>query len=174
MDAVGTGWIGENVPLDEDVEKMARVTAYLQRKYLKGGLSLWLYVGYVGCWSPGATHHPGVCFPGSGFELVTKNTVAIPAPGLTKEMRFKEFLWNGPHDGGTYTLSTFYYNGKFEPEEWRLRWDSLFGVRYFAIITLSGSQAGSLEETRSVYQDAARRSMPRLLEHFYDVEEKHL
>ena len=174
MDAVGPGWIGENVPLDEDVERQARVTAYIQRNYRKGGLSLWFYVGYVGHWSPGSIHHPDICFPGSGFELVAKGTATIPAPGLSKELRFKEFRWKDPHEGETYTLSTFYYNGKFEPEEWRLRWDSLFGVRYFAIITISGSQTGSLEETRSEYQDVARRAMPLLLEHFRDAEEKHL
>lgn len=168
MDAVGPAWRGEDVPLDEDVEKRAKVSAYLQRNYFKEGQSLWFYVGYVGVWSPESIHHPEVCFPGSGFELVRKEVITLPAPGFAKELRFKEFLWKNPGGGGTYTLSTFYYNGKLEPEDWRLRWDSLLGIRYFAVITLSGNQLGSLEETRNVFQEVARRAIPLLLQHFQD------
>ena len=168
LDICGPGWIGASLPLDDDVEKRARVSAYVQRTYRRDATSFWLYVGYVGQWSPESIHHPDVCFPGSGYELVLSGVVALDAPGLPKESRFKEYFWNHPRGGGTYTLSAFYYNGKLEPEEWRLRWDSLRGIRYFAIVTISGTQLGSLEETRRLYQDVARKALPPILTHFAD------
>lgn len=166
MDVVGPEWRGTFIPLEEDVRKQAHVTDYLQRRYQRQDFSFWLYVGYVGRWSPEAVHHPDVCFPGSGFTLERKESITIPAPGVAPELRFKEFLWRSPRGMGTYTLSSFYYNGKFEPDDWRLRGDSLFGIRYFAIVTVSGDRRESLEETRNVYHEVLRRSIPTLLQHF--------
>jgi len=165
-EALGSDWTGWDVPLDENVEKRARVSAYLQREYKSRGSTLWFYVGYVAKWSPGSIHHPSICFPGSGFELEDTATVVVAVPGMQEEALFTEYLWRTPQGGGTYTLSSFYYNGKFQPEEWRLRMDSLSGIRYFAIVTLSGSLASSMEETRELYQGALQQALPVLLRHF--------
>ncbi|MBI4603853.1 MAG: exosortase-associated EpsI family protein [Planctomycetes bacterium] len=165
MDVFGPEWRGEDVPLEDAVEKRAKVTSYIQRQYARDDVSLWLYVGYVSAWSPESIHNPDVCFPGSGFEVVSKGTVVVPEPSFPRELRFKEFLWKSARGAGVYTLSTFCYNGKLEPEELRLRWDSFRGVRCFAVITLSGVQLGTLDETRKLYFDLVRRSVPRLVEH---------
>ncbi|HZN60336.1 MAG TPA: exosortase-associated EpsI family protein [Planctomycetota bacterium] len=166
LQILGEGWRGENVPLDPDVKQRAKVAAYVQRTYQGDRASLWFYVGYVDRWVPEAIHHPDVCFPGSGFEQIAKNAITVPDATIGTPLNFREYLWNNPRGGGTYTLSTFYYNGKFEPDEWKLRWDGIFGVPYFVVITISGTLTGNLEETREFYSEVVRRSMPRLLEHF--------
>ena len=171
------------MPLEEAVERLAGTTSYLQRTYQRDGQALWFYVGYVGGWSPEALHHPGVCFPGNGLELEQEKIVTISphAPGIgppsglaptlegkssKTDFRFKEFLWRNLGGGGTFTLSTFYYHGKFEPEEWRVRADRIIGIRYFAVITISGAFSGSADETRDICYEAVRKAVPRLLEHF--------
>jgi hypothetical protein len=92
--------------------------------------------------------------------------VGVAVPGIEEEALFAEYRWRSPRGGGTYTLSSFYYDGKFQPDEWRLRMDSLSGIRYFAIVSLSGSVASSMEETRELYQGALQRVLPVLLRHF--------
>ncbi len=166
MNVCGPAWVGESVPLDEDVEKRAKLSAYVQRIYRSESAALWLYVGYVARWTPESIHHPDICFPGSGYEQVIKANVSIPIPDFSTEPRFREYLWNHPRSGGTYTLTSFYYNGKLEPDEWRLRMDSLSGIPYFAIITISGSRLGSIDETRQLYQGVAQRVIPEILKHF--------
>lgn len=166
MEICGPGWAGENIPLDEDVKTRARVSTYVQRSYRRDSAILWLYVGYVDHWAPESIHHPDICFPGGGYEQIMKGLVTIPAPGVLPDLRFNEYLWNHPRGGGTYTLSSFYYDGKLEPEEWHLRWDSLGGIKYFAVITISGTQVGSIAETRRVYQQVALRALPEILKHF--------
>jgi hypothetical protein len=120
LQILGEGWRGENVPLDPDVKQRAKVAAYVQRTYQGDRASLWFYVGYVDRWVPEAIHHPDVCFPGSGFEQIAKNAITVPDATIGTPLNFREYLWNSPRGGGTYTLSTFYYNGKFEPDEWKL------------------------------------------------------
>jgi len=168
MGVCGPEWVGEDTPLDDEVLARARVSSYVQRSYRRGSANLWFYVGYVARWEPESIHHPAICFPGSGYELILDRKIELSAPGFDKPLRFKEYLWNSPRSGGTYTLTAFYYNGKFEPDDWRLRMDSLAGVKYFAIVTVSGSLLGSVEETRAVYQEVLKRSMPVLVRHFAD------
>lgn len=172
MDAVGPGWKGEDVPLDKETESLARVTSYLQRVYTQEGKQLWFYVGYVAGSAPEAVHHPAVCFPANGLELDHEEIVSIPMPSVNRGCRFKEFLWRSSLGGGTYTLSTFYYQGKFEPDEWKLRSDRILGMRYFAVITISGTTWGSLKEMRDVYFGIVGKAIPRLLGHFPESPEE--
>ena len=68
--------------------------------------------------------------------------------------------------GRAYSLSTFYYNGRLQPNVQSLRFaDRLEGISGYAIITLFGRFAGSLEETREVYFELVRRAAPALLNH---------
>lgn len=166
MGILGQDWVGQDMPLDDDVLERSKVSDYVQRTYRRGGVSLWIYVGYVNQWKPEAIHHPEICFPANGFVLTNKGDVTLEIPGVAGESRFKESLWTHPRGAGTYTLTAFYYNGKLEPEEWRLRRDSLKGIPYFAIVTYSGDQVGDLEETRKLYQGLLRQSLPQVLQHF--------
>ncbi len=163
MDIVGVCWSGEDVPLDKDSERVAKVTAYVQRRYRRPGQELWLYVGYVSGRVPDA-----ICFPGSGLILTTEEQVTLIHADLGRALRFKESQWRNPLGGGAYSLSTFYYNGRFEPEAHHLLAERILGVRYFAVITISCSFMGSPGDARQYCQDAVQEAMPSVLRHFPD------
>ena len=170
LDVAGPGWRGERVPLDDAVIERSGVTDYLNQHYSSGRRSIWVYAGYVSGYSPDSIHYPDVCFPASGFELESKSVRRIWLSGAAEDVAMNEYIWRRELGGGTYTLSTFCYNGRFEPHEWRLRADRIVGIRYFTIITISGDLVGGLEYTRSVYADVARRMIPRLMEHLPSTE----
>lgn len=165
LDIAGPGWRGEFVSLEEAVVERAGVSDYLNQRYTDGHHDLWVYVGYVAGYSPGSIHYPEICFPSSGRSLESKSVRELPIDGVTGDVPMNEYIWRGDLGGGTYTLSTFCYNGKFEPHAWRLRADRILGIRYFAIITISGNLIGNTESTRAAYGEFARRLIPRLLNH---------
>lgn len=166
MDFPGPGWEGKDVPLMAETERIAMVTDYIQRTYTRGSREVWFYVGYVQGWTPTAVHHPGICFPLRGLILQREEVVTINVPGITAPLRFNETLWQQELGGSFYTLSTFYYRGKFEPSENQLRLDRFLGIDYFAIITVSGTFTGSQNRDREIYFDLIRKAVPELLNHF--------
>jgi hypothetical protein len=166
MDAVGPRWEGHDVPIEEAIRERAQTSASILRSYRWGHRSLWFYVGYVSGPAPGAIHHPGVCFPASGLALAGESEVRFPVPGIADPPAFKEYVWTHLDGGSTYTLTTFHYNGTFEPGEWRLRAARLFGLRFFAVITVTAQAHGGIEEARGLCEDVLRRALPRLLPHF--------
>jgi len=165
-DVLGEGWECRDVELSEEVKSVAKVTDYLQRVFTDGKRTLWLYVGYVGRWNPGAIHHPGVCFANAGLELQEERAVLIPAPGVSKELWFNQARWRRTLGGEVHSLSAFYYRGKFEPFVWKMRAERALGIAYFAIITVSAEPIGTEAETRAFCEDVVRRAIPRLLPHF--------
>ncbi len=166
LDVLGADWRGEDLPMDEAVEERAGVTDYLNRRYTNGRQDVWMYVGYVSGYAPGSIHYPDICFPSGGLALESKTVSRMPIPGVSDEVPFNEYTWIRRRGGRTYTLSTFFYNEKFETEEWRLRAARIRGIRYFAIVTVSGDLVGGLENTRAVYRKIIERMIPQLLEHF--------
>jgi len=170
MDIAGPGWVGENAPLQADVVRIAEVCEYVHRVYRCGDSTMWLYVGYVAGWKPSAIHYPGVCYPSGGLELESERVVTIPCQGTSKELSFRESEWKETLGtrSSVYSLTSFYYSGKFEPNVWRMRADSIEGIRYFATVTLSGGFMDSLEETRKAYAQVLCRVVENLLKHFSD------
>jgi len=168
LDIVGQGWEGEKLTLSEAVETRAGVDDYAKHAYWSKTARFGLYVGYVIGFKSNAVHNPDVCNPGSGYELVAKNTVTIPAQGLETDLRFNEYTWRDPITARlVFTLSTFCYNGIFEPSEIRVRMNG-WRANYFSVITLQGSFSGTEKETREKYYEVLRQSVPAILEHFPD------
>lgn len=165
-EGLGPRWASEDVASAEGVLRVAKVADHLQRFYTDGERAFWFYVGYVDRYDPAAIHHPGICFPASGLKRVEDRTVEIPCPECPMPLSFRETLWERPLGGQVYSLSAFYFRGGFAASEQRLRRARVFGVPYFAIITLSAEVWGSLEETRDLCQEALRTGMPRLVTHF--------
>ena len=119
----------------------------------------------TGC-KVGAVHNPDLCNPGSGFGLVRKDIVTIPAPDLDVPLEFNQYTWRDPRSGAfLFTLSTFCYNGQFEASEIALRANG-WRANYFSVITVQGSFIGTAENTRKTYYDLIRRSAPIILDHF--------
>lgn len=165
MDLLGPGWRGEDIPLPKLTEEIAGVSDYIQRTYTDGDRKIWFYVGYTPG-PPKGVHHPGICFPLSGLIPESEEVVTIPAPEIPKELRFKESRWRSQEGSPIYSLTTFYYRGKFEPLEFNLRKDRFLGIHFYAVITVSGPLLGSMEETRQVCHGIIRKAVPALLPHF--------
>jgi len=168
---LGEGWSETDVPLTNQIRERAGVTNYLQRVFVNEGRlnhGAVLYVGYVSGWKEHAIHNPGVCFPGQGFVQKEKNVVEIPIDKIKQRVVFDEYEWlnQSAERAGRYTLSTFYFNGKFSPNDLALRAERILGVRYFAIITLSGPTLGSRDNNRKFYYAQLAKLLPKLLEHF--------
>ena len=165
---LGPDWREQILELDAQIEKTAGVSSYLNRQYVRGADRLWFYVGYVGGFRANAIHHPGVCFAGSGRTVVREQSVDVPALVGENSGSFAEYEWSMPSGQRAYTLASFYYNGKFEPSELRLRADRVTGMDYFAVVIVDGPSKGSVERNRTAYFEQVRRLVPAVLEHFAD------
>lgn len=175
---LGEDWERESQVLSDDVVGESRVTDYLYHLYRKPGEGrlFWLYVGYVDHWDPEAIHHPKVCFPSAGLDLVEVGEIDLPvtlpsraAAGgeESREIRFNELVSRDSRGQSLYTLYTFYYRGKFEPSQRRMHADRVLGIPYFAIITISGPLVGgSLEDTRAEFRESVGTLIPQVLTHF--------
>ena len=162
---LGESWSEEARTLEERVENIAGVSAYLSRGYERDGRPLWFYFGYVGAWRAGAIHHPGVCFSGSGRQQQGHSVVEIRDVGSLGSISLNEYTWRLPSGRRAYTLSAFYYHDRFEPSEVRLRADRIHGVPYFAVLIVDGPSFGSIDEDRSFYFDKVRKLVPAAVSH---------
>lgn len=164
FDLLGPGWVGRDLTLDPDVGARAGVTDYLQREYRHQGTSVWIYVGFVPGGRPESVHHPEVCYPGSGFQLEDRADVRLGAADPASPDLFRELIWRSPLGGRTYTLTTFFYDRRFDPSEWRLRRERVLGLPYFAVITASTNFVGDAAPSRDLVKTAVERLLPALLE----------
>jgi len=79
------GYDGEEIPLDQTVERVLLADANLQRAYVDPeGEVVWLYVGYYGTERGGRPEHtPDECYPSGGWTIVSESRVDVdPANGL--------------------------------------------------------------------------------------------
>ncbi|HLU50457.1 MAG TPA: exosortase-associated EpsI family protein [Planctomycetota bacterium] len=165
---LSNGMRAEDRPLETRVEEVARVDDYINRWYSDGRRSLWFWVGFVSGWRPEAVHYPDVCFPTQGMSLIAQRTVELDLSPAPSPAPFHEYEWLDEFNRRTYTLSTFFYRGRFapfDPESLQLRLERSLGIRYFAMITVSGPFQGELLETRAFYADVLRETIPQLIEH---------
>jgi hypothetical protein len=165
LEIAGPEWEGEDVPLSEVERQATGVAAYVQRRYTSGDKEIWFYVGFVAGGSTGAIHTPEYCLPASGYQLQRTGTITLDLAGLPRQSRWRETLWKDPLDVPVYSLHTFYYEGSFEPAEWRLRARRVFGVSCFTVVNVTGEYTGSLEETRRHYHGLLEKAVPLLLGH---------
>jgi len=79
------GWSTRESPrLTEGVLHALRPTSYLSRTYAKGDRELALFIAFYAQQRAGESmHSPRVCLPGSGWEIVQFDSVAVPTGGTT-------------------------------------------------------------------------------------------
>jgi hypothetical protein len=159
------GLRAEDIPLDPRVERVAGVDDYLNRTYSSSERSIWFYIGYVSGWRPESIHYPDVCFPSQGMELVAKATIDVLIAGRPSPARFHEYIWDNPSGKRTYTLSSFYFRGKFEPSKTAMRLERSLGIRYFVMVTISGPVVGDVEASRMYYSKMLEQLLPEFLTH---------
>ena len=165
----GPGWQMREVTLSEDVIRRTGTDSHINRSYRKGSAIYTLYVGYVAGFRENSVHHPLVCMPSLGLELERQDEVRVEIPGRPEGLRFNEYVWK-PKDPSLprlHTLTTFCYNGVFEPSEVYLRVNG-WRANYFSIISLHQRVTRSLHDSREDALDKLRRTIPELLLCFPD------
>lgn len=89
-------WQGKEEHYEDKIVKVLGVTDYMTRPYTKVSETtgqvenLWLYIGYYASQRKGATYHsPKNCLPGSGWEIIDTEQVAVPLESI-KGIKNKE------------------------------------------------------------------------------------
>jgi EpsI family protein len=91
-------WVGYQQPaFDDETLKLLGLDDYVTRVYVSGGAGVGLYVGYWASQREGDTiHSPLNCLPGSGWDPVSKTTLAIDtgsaAPGGPRRMSVNRYV----------------------------------------------------------------------------------
>jgi exosortase len=109
-------WQGRDVPLDEQVRRIAGDDDFLNRQYLDGtsGRTIGLYVGYVGRPRSRLGHRPDVCYPAHGFEETSRQPMSVKSrDGAEVPAVLYEFA--NPQPGGPRerVLATYVINGQY-------------------------------------------------------------
>ena len=87
--AIGS-WEGEDAgPLDAETEESIAADQVINRTYLaSGGGATGLYVAYYAQQRPGVSiHSPLHCLPGTGWNVLSTDTIAVDMNGKTGSMR---------------------------------------------------------------------------------------
>ena len=147
----GPDWSETNFVMDEAIAKRAGVSEYINNLYSKDENTVWFYVGYYDGRKIEGLHQPEICFPGSGWKQINKTIEQLNITNL-RDVRFNalEFEKNGVH---RYTLYTFYYKGKFEPDQSVIERGRAFSDRHFAIITISANISESRDASRTLIEE---------------------
>jgi EpsI family protein len=75
-------WTGEDSPLAEEVVRTAAVDDHLNRNYRSSEGELGLYIGYYTSQRQGESlHSPLYCLPGSGWQPLVKDQLAVHVDG---------------------------------------------------------------------------------------------
>ena len=112
-------WRGEDVPVDENVRRIAGDDDYINRRYSsdRAHRSVKLYVGYIGRPRQWLSHRPEVCYSSQGWTQVGREECVVPTkngeevPALLYEFRSPEVA--GPRE---LVLATYLINGEYRTD----------------------------------------------------------
>lgn len=98
-------WRGEDFPLDERTSQILGADLNLHRRYThREGHTIWLFISYFRDQRYGAQiHSPQNCLPGSGWAIVTKETVTLQIGQHRLQSRFLKATKGGK------TLQVYYW-----------------------------------------------------------------
>jgi len=73
------GWLGRDVPVEDQVAEMLRADFNVQRSYQHPhGSTIWVYVGYYGTRRGGrAEHTPPMCYRASGYRVAESQVLDL-------------------------------------------------------------------------------------------------
>ncbi len=134
--------------LDAEVLAQIEPDAYLARRYeAPARTPVWIYIGvYAGRAGSGkSAHHPEVCYPSQGWEVLKSQALALPLGGA-QELRAQHLSF---HRGGAREAVLYW----FQPaerwpldagaEELRRMLDAVAGRPQYAFVRLSAPSDGS-------------------------------
>jgi EpsI family protein len=180
------GWEGRDLPMDEHVLSLLKVTDYLMRDYVppsragaestafegqlrQAAAPVWLYVGYYGSQRTGATYHsPKNCLPGGGWQFKSMERVRGVIPGVPRAAINRVVI----EKGFDRQMILYWYQdrGREVADEYAAKvyliWDAITRNRTDgALVRISTPVVGAEDDA---YQHAVaflRLAWPRLQEH---------
>ena len=136
------GWVGKDVPLDEQVIQATDTDALINRRYAArdGSGSVGLYVAYGIRGRDLAPHRPEVCYPGSGWTPIRADDVNLPLrDGVILKCRVLRFSRSGLDIRRIVVVNYYIVDGEPSPDVELLRskiWRGSTGIRYMAQVQL--------------------------------------
>jgi len=119
-------WIGRAVPLDPNIVARTDTDAHINRAYVHEDSlnSLWLYAACGVKVRDLAPHRPEVCYTGSGWTLVTRQSVELPLED-GRELKCKLFKFSRGTISAQEVLVLYYYivDGRFCSDVSELRFN---------------------------------------------------
>jgi exosortase D (VPLPA-CTERM-specific) len=121
------GWYGAPLTLQPDVLAALKLTDYFLAEYHHGvsEAPVALYLAYYASQSVGAeSHSPAYCIPGSGWEIVSRSVVTIPARAGHPAQSVNRFRIR---HGAEEQLVYYWFNerGRTVSSPWGFKWNLL-------------------------------------------------
>ena len=167
-DLLGTEWDVRFLPMAERIEEISGVADYTYLEMEHDGRFYTFYVGFVSGGVGEGIHHPEVCFPNQGLIPVERDRtiVEVPAAGFTETPRFLEMYWKSDEVGRVYSLSSFCYHGKIDPDSSALKWADVHpGLASYSGVLLFGAPRSNDAETRAFYTEILTKLLAPLPAH---------
>jgi EpsI family protein len=102
------GWVGEDVPLSDEIIRVAGADAHLNRHYKHpGGNGVSLYIAFYGSVKDRIPHGPTVCYPYQGWHEEHNEMITLPStvPAFS-ELQVRKLLYE---KGGTRVAVLYWY-----------------------------------------------------------------
>jgi EpsI family protein len=157
-------WVGEETPVDPDIEEVIDADAYVSRRYVRqgSGEAIALYLPCATDAPELLQHVPENCYVGAGWTLVDRRPMALSLPGgRTLPCNIVQFARTGLHSGGLLVLHFLVADGEyfttFSAVAKAKGWRHFAGVRY-AVGT------ADVHEATTTVTDFAREAAPVIQE----------
>jgi EpsI family protein len=170
------GWSGRDVPLSEDMVKLAGVTTCLNRQYVAAdGQRVDVYIAYYAHVMDRVPHGPTVCLPYHGWEKKEEQVITLPteAPGFGS-LKVEKLLYERDFSQVAF-LYWYAANGKqmigrrrmYAESAWR-RFLGLFGPGggYLVQVSVSAPIADSRERAFDSVERFFRQNFDTIAKHF--------
>ncbi len=172
------GWIGQDVPLDENVIKATDTDQHVNRAYRNAEHTrqVGLWVAYGVRFRDLMPHRPEVCYPGNGWTKrdAVEATLALDN-GLTLHCRLLQFERGGLVDRRINVLNYYIIDGQYSPDVAMLRsriWRPSAAATDVAQVQITCSGGASPEDANEAVRDFARTSALAILDLMPKLPEK--
>ena len=172
------GWIGRDVPLDENVIKATDTDQHVNRAYrnAENTRQVGLWVAYGVRFRDLMPHRPEVCYPGTGWNLLSAEEMSLPLDdGSTLHCRLLRFDRGGLLDRRIDVLNYYVIDGEYSPDVKLLRsriWRPSAAPTYVAQVQITCSGDSSAEDANEAVRDFARISALPILDLMPKLPEK--
>jgi len=168
-----SGWTGRDVPLSDEVIRVAAADAHLNRAYEDGsGTAVSLYIAYYGCVKDRVPHGPTVCYPYQGWREELNEMIAVPSHAAAfPELRARKLVYS---KAGARVAVLYWYSANGQQQvgsEWQKFSSALRdligqGGAYVFQVMVTTPVVGSTEGAFAPLESFLERSFSAIAMHF--------